>query len=324
MQIGNITISPGGVLAPMAGFTDAACRRMAAKHGAVYTISEMISAKALVFGDRKSAALIHNGENAAPYGVQLFGPDAETMQRATALVQKYQFDFIDINMGCPAPKITGGGAGSKLMQTPKLCGEIVAAVIKENGGRPVTVKMRTGWDSASLTAVETAKYCEAAGAAAIGVHGRTRTQMYEPGTVSLAAIKAVKQAVAIPVLGNGDIETPADALLMMEQTGCDSVMIGRAALGNPWLFGQLAAALAGQPAPPLPTLRQKMAEMRNQIYQMCEEKGEWTAMAQARSQALYYMRGLKGAASLRRACCELSYFTDVDDLIEKVYNAGNR
>lgn len=324
MQIGNILIEQGAALAPMAGFTDAACRRMAARHGAAYTISEMVSAKALTFGDKKSAQLIEAGECPAPYGVQLFGAEPETMGQAAELIQKYRFDFIDINMGCPAPKITGGGAGSKLMLQPALCGRIVAAVVKNSGGRPVTVKMRTGWDEGDVTAVEVAKACEAAGAAALAVHGRTREQMYIPGTVNPQVIAAVKAAVSVPVIGNGDIASAADAAAMVRATGCDGVMVGRAALGDPWLFGEIKAALAGLPAPEKPTLRQRMDALRTQIYEMCEQKGEWAAMPQARSQALYYMRGLKGAAALRRACCELSHFEDVDLLIQKVYEAGNR
>ena len=323
MQIGNLTFEPGAVLAPMAGFTDAACRRLAAQHGSLYTISEMVSAKALTFGDKKSAQLIYNGENPAPYGVQLFGADPETMGQATALIQKYAFDFIDINMGCPAPKINSSGAGSKLMLDPKNCGDIVAAVVKENNGKPVTVKMRAGWDGDHITAVEVAKACEAAGAALVAVHRRTREQMYQPGTVDWKVIEAVKKAVKIPVLGNGDIESAEDAKAMMDATGCDSVMVGRAALGDPWIFEQIRAVVNGRPMPEKPTLRQRMQAMRSQIYDMCEEKGEWAAMPQARSQALYYMRGLKGAAALRRACCELSHFEDVDRLIEKVYEAGN-
>lgn len=323
MKIGNIEVT-GAALAPMAGFTDAACRRMAARHGAAYTISEMVSAKALTFGDRKSAQLIQNGQNEAPYGVQLFGAEPETMEQAAALIQKYSFDFIDINMGCPAPKITSSGAGSKLMLDPALCGDIVRAVVKESNGKPVTVKMRAGWDDDHVTAVEVAKQVEAAGAAAIAVHGRTREQMYVPGTVNHALIRSVKQAVSIPVLGNGDIESAADALAMMEETGCDAVMVGRAALGDPWLFDEIRAAMNGEPAPEKPTLRMRMDAMRTQIYEMCEEKSERVAMPQARSHALHYMKGLKGAAALRRACCQLSCYEDVDGLIEQVYEAGNR
>ena len=183
MQFGSLSIGPGAALAPMAGFTDTACRAMAARHGAAYTVSEMVSAKALTFGDKKSARLIAGGGGEAPYGVQLFGAEPETMGEAAGLIRKYQFDFIDINMGCPAPKITSSGAGSRLMLDPDLCGRVTEAVVKNSGGHPVTVKLRAGWDSEHITAVEVAKACEAAGAAAIAVHGRTREQMYAPGTV---------------------------------------------------------------------------------------------------------------------------------------------
>ena len=227
-------------------------------------------------------------------------------------------------MGCPAPKITSSGAGSRLLLDPDLCGRITEAVVKHSGGKPVTVKMRAGWDSEHVTAVEAAKACEAAGAAAVAVHGRTREQMYAPGTVDWNIIAAVKAAVAVPVIGNGDIASAADALAMIEATGCDGVMVGRAALGDPWLFAEIKAALAGEELPARPGLCERMAAMRRQIYEMCEEKGEWVAMPQARSQALYYMKGLKGAAALRRACCELQHFLDVDKLIDKVYAAGNR
>ena len=315
MKIGTIDVGCGAALAPMAGFTDAACRRMAAQHGAVYTVSEMVSAKALTFGDKKSARLIYNSANPAPYGVQLFGAEPDVMAGAARLILRYPFDFIDLNMGCPAPKITSSGAGSKLMLEPRLCGQVVAAVVKAAEGRPVTVKMRAGWDEAHRNAVEVAKYCEEGGAAAIAVHARTREQMYQPG-IDPAAIAAVKQAVSVPVLGNGDIASAADALAMRQATGCDAVMVGRAALGDPWLFGEIAAAFAGRPLPPRPSLHARMQALRTQVYEMCEEKGEW--VAQARSQALYYMKGLRGAAALRAECCRLQHFTDVDRLIERV------
>lgn len=324
MQLGSLRITGKAALAPMAGFTDAACRRLAARHGAAYTVSEMVSAKAITFGDKKSIRLLWQPpsceENPAPYGVQLFGADPETMAEAAALIAKYPFDFFDINMGCPAPKITSSGAGSKLLLTPALCGRMVRAVAAAAEGRPVTVKMRAGWDAEHITAVEAAKYCEEAGAAAIAVHARTRAQMYEPG-IDPGVIRAVRQAVGIPVLGNGDIASAEDAVRMVADTGCDGVMIGRAALGDPWLFERVNAALAGQPVPPLPSLSQRMQAMRRQVYEMCEEKGEWAAMPQARSQALHYMKGLRGAAALRRAACQLQHFEDLDALIERVFES---
>ena len=317
MRIGKIEIAPGAALAPMAGFTDAPCRRMAASHGAVFTVSEMVSAKALTFGDKKSFQLMRNGRNSAPWAVQLFGAEPETMAEATRIIQKIDYDFLDINMGCPAPKITSSGAGSRLMQDPVLAGKIAEAVVKASDGRPVTVKMRLGWDNDHFTAVELAKRCEAAGVAMVAVHGRSREEMYQPG-IHPEKIRAVKEAVSIPVVANGDIRTGAEARQLVEETGCDGVMVGRAALGNPWLFAEIAAALKNEELPPPPTLMERMGALRRQIEEMCEEKGEWTAMPQARNQAMHYMAGLRGAAGLRRFCCTLEHFSDVDRLIEKV------
>ena len=317
MKIGEISLKAGAALAPMAGFTDAPCRRMAARHGASFTVSEMVSAKALTFGDKKSFRLMAHGRNDAPWGVQLFGAEPETMAQAVRLIQKVDYDFLDLNMGCPAPKITSSGAGSRLMQDPALAGQIVRAAVQASDGRPVTVKMRLGWDNQHLTAREVALRCEEAGAVLLTVHGRSREEMYQPG-IHPEEIRRVKEAVSIPVLANGDVASADDALRLLEETGCDGVMVGRAALGNPWLFEQIAAALEGRPLPPPPTLRQRMAEMRRQIEEMCEEKGEWAAMPQARSQAMHYMAGLRGAAGLRRACSSLSHFSDVDELIRRV------
>ena len=325
MRIGKLEIPQGAVFAPMAGFTDAACRHLMADHGAAYTVSEMASAKAITYGDQKSVALLRDPDPHGIYAVQLFGSEPDTLAEAIRIIRGkgLAFDIIDINMGCPAPKITGGGAGSKLMLDPSLCGRMVRAAVDAAGEIPVTVKMRAGWDADHITAVEVAKQCQANGAALVTVHGRTREQMYIP-PIDPGVIRAVKQAVSIPVVGNGDINTAADALTLMRATGCDAVMVGRGALGNPWLFGEIRAALNGRPLPEKPTLRQRLEALRTQVYEMCEEKGEWVAMAQARSQALHYMRGLKGATTLRRACCQLSHYQDLDDLFDLVYQEGNR
>ncbi len=320
MQLGSHKLPAGGVFAPMAGFSDAPCRHLMADHGAAYTVSEMASAKAITFGDKKSLALLRDPAPRGLYAVQLFGDSPGTLAEAVGLVRQagIAFDAIDLNMGCPAPKITATGAGSRLLLDPPLCGKIVRAVKDAAGDAPVTVKMRAGWDAAHVTAVEVAQQCEANGAALLAVHGRTTEQMYLP-PIDPGIIRAVKQAVRIPVLGNGDLTTAAQALALMEQTGCDGVMIGRGALGDPWLFEALRAALTGRPMPVPPTLRQRMAAMRAQIYEMCEIKGEWVAMPQARSQAMYYMKGLQGAAALRRYCSMLEHFSDVDRLIDAVY-----
>ena len=232
------------------------------------------------------------------------------------------YELLDLNMGCPAPKITGGGAGSKLMLDPPLCGAMVRAARAALGEEvPLTVKMRIGWDDDHLTGPEVARQCEAGGADLLVVHGRTREQMYVP-PVHWDQVAAVKQAVGIPVFANGDITSPERAVEAVRETGCDGVMIGRGALGDPWLFERVNAALAGQTPPLLPTLPQRMAALRRQIYEMCEEKGEWAAMPQARSQAMHYMKGLRGAAALRRACAMLSRFEDVDTLIDAVYRCN--
>ena len=321
MQLKNLQIPVGAVFAPMAGLTDAACRRMMADHGAAWTVSEMASAKALNFGDRKSFALLKDPDPHGIYAIQLFGAGPETLAKAILLVREkgIHFDILDINMGCPAPKITSSGAGSHLLLDPPLCGAMVAAARKALGDdTPLTVKMRIGWDADHLTGVEVAKQCEANGADLLAVHGRTREQMYIP-PIDADAIAAIKQAVTIPVLANGDVTTAEGALDLLAQTGCDGVMIGRGALGDPWLFDRVRAALLGEEPPAEPTLNQRMDALRRQIYEMCEEKGEWLAMPQARSQAMHYMKGLRGAASLRRYCSMLEHFTDVDKLIDAVY-----
>lgn len=307
---------PCAGFAPMAGLSDLAARTAMAAHGAAFTVSEMVSAKAICHNDSKSFRLVAGGGGGAAYGIQLFGAEPADLARAATLLMKYSPDFIDINMGCPAPKIVSGGAGSALMLNPTLCGQLVAAV-KSAVPVPVTVKMRAGWDDAHRTCVQVARCCEAAGAAMIAVHGRTREQMYTP-PVEYSPIAAVAAAVEVPVFGNGDILTAADAVTMKEKTGCTGVLVGRGALGNPWLFGEINAAFTGAPAPKSPTLKDKMELLEKQVYQMCEEKGEEAAMRQARSQAMYYLKGLRGAAELRRAACSLTYYTDVRALVQLV------
>ena len=287
MQLRNLQIPTGAVFAPMAGLTDAACRHLMADHGAAWTVSEMASAKALNFNDQKSFALLKDAHPHGLYAIQLFGCEPEALEKAILLVREkcIRFDILDINLG---------------------------------EDTPLTVKMRIGWDADHLTGIEVAKQCEANGADLIAVHGRTREQMYVP-PIDAKAIAAIKQAVSIPVLANGDITTAEGALALLKETGCDGVMIGRGALGDPWLFDQIRAALLGEGAPAEPTLNQRMNALRAQIYEMCEEKGEWLAMPQARSQAMHYMKGLRGAAALRRYCSMLEHFTDVDRLIDAVY-----
>ncbi|MBP8855938.1 MAG: tRNA dihydrouridine synthase DusB [Oscillospiraceae bacterium] len=316
MNFGTLQIPIGAALAPMAGATDAAMRSLSAEYGAAFTVSEMVSAKALTMQDRKSACLLRGGGGGAIYGVQLFGHEPEVMHKAVEIIcaGQYAFDFIDINMGCPAPKITGSGAGSALLKTPALAGEIAAAAVSAAGAVPVTVKLRIGWDETILTGREVAMLCEKAGVSAIAVHARTRAEMYTPG-VHLDAVKAIKDSVGVPVLVNGDIISAETALTALNETGADGLMIGRAAMGNPWLFREVAAAMRGQTVPPPPSLEERFTVLRRHIRAMCDEKGERVAMQEARSHAAWYMHGLNGAAALRRECCAMTEYMDLDTVI---------
>lgn len=320
MNLGKLTIAPGAALAPMAGVTDVTMRRLCAEHGAVCCVSEMVSAKALTFGDKKSPRLMAGGGGGVPYGIQLFGAQAQSMGEAATMIAggKYHvsFDFIDINMGCPVPKVAGNGAGSALLKTPVLAEEIVRAVVKGAGAYPVTVKLRIGWDESDIgtAGVELAKRCENAGAALLTVHGRTRAEQYNPG-IHPDKIAEIKAAVGIPVLANGDVTSAESALALLEATGCDGVAVGRGAMGNPWLFGEIAAALRGEAMPAPPTLEERFAVLRRHMYEMCEDKGEFIAMQQARTQAAWYMHGLRGAAALRHACCSMTRFADLSAVI---------
>ena len=322
MKIGNLEIRGDLVLAPMAGVTDLAFRTICAELGAAVTVTEMVSSRALIYQDKKSRSLLHR----TPIGVcgaQIFGNDPSVMAEGAALaLEASGADFIDINMGCPMPKIVNNGDGSALMKDPEKAARIVEAVCGAISV-PVTVKMRKGWDADHITAVECAKACEQAGAVLVAVHARTREQMYTPG-IDRSIVRKVKEAVHVPVLGNGDIHTAEDALTMMRETGCDGVMIARAALGDPWLFERVNAALEGLPAPKEPNLQARMNALRRQVEEMVEQKGEFVAMPQARAQTMHYMKGLKGAASLRRYCCELSRLSDLDTLIDAVFEQQRR
>ena len=317
VKIGDLELQGRAVLAPMAGVTDRACREVCAGFGASYVVSEMVSAKALQYKDKNTGKLMELGEAERPAGIQLFGDDPAVLALAARKAMACHPDVIDINMGCPVPKVAGNGSGSALMKNPPLCGEIVAAV-KAAVPVPVTVKIRKGWDRNSANAVEVAKICEEAGADAIAVHGRTRDQMYEP-SADWDVIRQVKEAVHIPVMGNGDVAGAQDAAKLLQQTGCDLVMVGRAALGNPWIFQQINAYLTNSCCIiPGPGLFERLTVMVKHIDRMCQYKGEAHAMREARKHVGWYLKGMRGAAEFRRRAGTLTTREDLAQLVKSV------
>ncbi len=313
MKIGNIEIKGFAALAPMAGVADRAMREICVEYGAGFTVGELTSSKGVSLGDKKSYSLLGCFDAERPIASQLFGRDPETMALAAKKAVEFSPDFIDINMGCPAPKVAGNGGGSALMKDPVLAEKIVESVVKAVD-LPVTVKMRTGWDSDSINAVEMAKRCENAGAKMITVHGRTRKQMYAP-SVDKKTIAEVKKAVKIPVVANGDIVDGKSAKEMYEITGCDYVMVGRAAQGNPFIFSEINAYLKGESYTPV-SLEKKFEVLLKQVGLMTKYKDEHIAILESRKHTAWYMTGLKSAANLRRMCGEISSISDIERIIE--------
>lgn len=316
MKIGNLEIKGYACLAPMAGVADRAFRELCVSYGAAYVISEMVSSKGLTMQDKKSKELLFLSDAERPAGAQIFGDDPEIMANAALKAMEFSPDFIDINMGCPAPKIAGNGGGSALLKNPELIGKIVKKVV-EVSPVPVTAKIRIGWDKDSIKAVEIAKIIEAAGADAITVHGRTKDQMYAP-PVSLDEIANVKKAVSIPVIGNGDIVDGKSAKLMLDKTGCDFLMVGRGALGNPWIFQCINAYLNKEADFTEPTLEEKMDVMLRHIGTLCEYKGVRIGMREARKHAAWYIKGIRGAAAFRQEIGQLSTMDELKALAERV------
>lgn len=315
MKIGNLKFDHIAFLAPMAGIADRAFRELCVQHGAAYTVTEMVSSKGLTMGDKKSAQLLTIGSE-RPCGAQIFGDDPETMAQAAKKCLAFSPEIIDINMGCPAPKISSNGGGASLMKNPQLAYEITKAVA-EAVPVPVTVKIRKGWDDDSINAVQMAALAEKAGAAAVTVHGRTKEQMYS-GKVDYNIIAEVKKAVSIPVIGNGDITDEQSATMMMEKTNCDAIMIGRSALGNPWLFSRINAYFDECRVLPPPTITQKMVTMLGHVQKIIEYKGEYIGMREARHHAGYYTKGLRGGATLRREICQMEHFEQLQELAYKI------
>lgn len=316
LNIGGVPLKSHAVLAPMAGVSDRAYRELCVRFGAAYCVSEMVSSKALSFNSKKSEELMEISNLERPCGIQIFGDDPKCMADAAKHALENKPDIIDINMGCPAPKISSNGSGSALMKNPRLCGEIVKAVTAVTD-IPVTVKIRKGWDDDSVNAVEVAKICESAGAAAITVHGRTRQQYYKP-PVDYDIIRAVRESVSVPVIANGDIDSAEKAKEVMDITGCDLVMIGRATLGNPWIFSQINAYLENPNVKIYtPDLEERLGVMIEHIGKMVEYKGEHMAMLQARKLVVGYFKGMKGAAALRNEAGKIKTLDDLYELRQK-------
>lgn len=317
INIGNVKIKKTAALAPMASVADRAYRILCREYGACYTVSELISAKGLCYSDKKTAELCTVTEKERPMALQIFGDDPEFMKKAAEICMKYNPDILDINMGCPVPKVVNNNSGSALMKDVKRASEIVKAV-KSVSGVPVTVKFRKGWSRDSVNAVEFAMALEAAGADALTVHGRTKDQMYS-GKADRDIIKRVKQAVSIPVIGNGDIDSLQSCLDMYEQTGCDLAMIGRATYGNPFIFKEIECHFENKPYTP-PTVEERMKVMLYHIRLILsqpEKNNEVSVMKEARKHASWYMKGLYGAAAFRAKCYSLETYDDAQKLAEE-------
>lgn len=318
LKIGNVELENNILLAPMAGVTDLSFRKICKKYGnpgLVYT--EMISSKGLYYNDNKTEQFLQLNEEKHPIAIQIFGSDPKIMRQATKIVEQYG-DVIDINMGCPAPKVVKNGDGSKLLLDLNLVGEIVKEVVQSTQ-KPVTVKIRKGWNNENVVAVEVAKIIEQAGAQAITIHGRTREQYYS-GTVDLDIIKQVKEAVKIPVIGNGDIKNAKDAIRMFEYTGVDGIMIGRGILGEPWNMQNIINELEGNNQTIEKTPKEKFEIIKEHLELAIEEKGEYVGLREMRKHICWYLKNLPSSGQIRQAVNQLESKEEVIKVLEKYFN----
>lgn len=317
LQIGSVRTDGRFIMAPMAGVTDRAFRQICRDCGAALTVSEMISTRALLFQDKKTRQLLQLAPNEKPGWIQIFGHEPESMaEGAVKALEISGAELLDINMGCPAPKIVRGGDGSALMRDPKQASSVIRAVV-DAVSVPVTVKFRKGWDEESVNYLDFARMVQDSGASAVTLHGRTRTQMYA-GRADWDAIAQVKQTLSIPVIANGDVSSPEDARRILAYTGADGVMIGRGALGNPWLFAQCQAMDDGKESPRSPELAERLSTARVQIELAREYKGERIAMLEARKHLAWYVKGVRGTKKLKAKISALTSLDQLEELLEQV------